>query len=97
VDLAGLVTGSLPAYLYQAQGCPDCYHSGFKGRKSIYEILPVSQALRRMILQSHSDDAIKEAAVEEGMAVLRDSAIGEVFNGVTTLEEISRMVEMTKN
>lgn len=79
---------------YQAQGCPDCSHSGFKGRKSIYEILHVSHTLREMILENKHEDAIKDLAIREGMAPLSKSALREVCEGHTDIEEIRRVVEV---
>jgi len=79
---------------YQAQGCPDCSHSGFKGRKSIYEILHVSHVLREMILENKHEDSLKERALREGMVALSESALREVGAGNTNMEEIRRVVEM---
>ncbi len=79
---------------YQAQGCPDCAHSGYKGRKSIYEILHVSHMLREMILENKHEDAIKDLAVREGMTPLSESALREVCEGQTDMAEIRRVVEV---
>lgn len=83
-----------PTSFCQAQGCPDCSHSGFKGRKSIYEILHVSHAVREMILENKHEDAIKDLAIREGMAPLSKSALREVCEGHTDIEEIRRVVEV---
>lgn len=86
----------IPSSWYRPQGCPDCYNSGYKGRKSIYEILRVSNVLRGYILENQNDDVIRNKAVREGMRLLRESAVKEVIRGVTAMDEISRTVEMTK-
>jgi type IV pilus assembly protein PilB len=83
-----------PAQAYRAEGCPDCSHSGFKGRKSIYEILHVSHALRELILEDRHEDAIKEQAIRDGMATLSQSALREVSAGHTDIDEIRRVVEV---
>ena len=86
--------GEMPE-IYRSEGCNDCYQTGYRGRKSIYEILPVSPKIRNLVLEGGSDDAIKRQAVSEGMANLRQSAITEVLNGETTLDEVSRIVEIS--
>jgi type IV pilus assembly protein PilB len=80
--------------LCRGAGCDDCYNTGYYGRKSIYEILSVSPEIRRMIVHGSSDDAIRQQAVKEGMRTLRQSAIDEIIKGVTTLEEVTRVVEV---
>ena len=80
--------------LYRAMGCEACSHAGYRGRKSIYEILHISSDIRKLVVHGSSDDAIKELAVKEGMRVLRDSAIAEVLKGVTTLDELTRIIEI---
>jgi len=67
---------------------------GYRGRKAIYEILPVSESIRRMIVDGAGDDAIKHQAISEGMKTLRKSGIEEVVNGVTALEELMRVVDI---
>lgn len=88
-----LVRGIRPNFR-RGQGCPECYQSGYRGRRSIYEILVVSPTIRRMILQGANDDQIQSQAVSEGMRTLFDSALDEVIQGSTTLDEISRVVEI---
>lgn len=80
--------------LYRGQGCDSCYHTGYCGRKAIYEILCVSHETHKMIVDVSSDDAIKRQTIAEGMKSLRKSGVEEVLNGVTTLEELMRVVDM---
>jgi len=80
--------------LVRGGGCHYCYQTGYKGRKAIYEILPVSSKIRRMILDSAGDTPIKDQAVQEGMRVLRSSALDEVVRGVTTVDELMRVVDL---
>jgi len=80
--------------LHRGSGCENCYNTGYYGRKSIYEILTVSAEIRRMIVHGSSDDVVKEQAAREGMRTLRRSAIDEVTKGITTLEEVMRVVEV---
>lgn len=80
--------------LYRGRGCNDCDHTGYHGRKAIYEILCVSQQIRKMIIDASSDDAIKQQAIKEGMRTLHKSAVDEVINGVTTPDELMRVVDV---
>jgi type IV pilus assembly protein PilB len=80
----------------KARGCKDCYQSGYKGRKSIYEILTVSPKLKSLIMDGKNDDVIKRQAVKDGMKSLAQSAIAEVLAGTTTLEEVSRIVDINQ-
>ena len=80
--------------LYRPNGCENCYHTGYHGRKSIYEILCISREIRRLIMEGRSDQDIKEQAIKDGMKILRENAINEVLNGVTTMEEMMRIVDI---
>jgi type IV pilus assembly protein PilB len=80
--------------LYRGDGCEACGQTGYHGRKSIYEILRISSNIRKMIVHGSSDGEIKERAITEGMRTLHDSAVAEVLSGVTTLDELSRVVEV---
>ena len=83
--------------LCRNSGCESCYRTGYRGRKAIYEILCVSQTIRRMILDGAGDDAIKQQAIREGMKTLRQSANDEVLNGLTTLDELMRVVDVRRD
>lgn len=71
-------------------GCDNCHGSGYKGRIGIFEILVMSEALRQMVIEGESSDAIREQALREGMGVLREAGLRAIFNGVTTVEEVLR-------
>jgi len=82
------------ARLFRGAGCPYCYKTGYRGRKAVYEILPVSETIRRMILDGAGDTRVKEQAVKEGMRTLRTAVLDEVARGVTTIEEMMRVVDI---
>lgn len=75
-------------------GCDHCGKTGYLGRRAIFEILTVSQQIRKMIIEGKSDTQIKEQAIQEGMKTLRTSGIEEVISQVTTVEELWRVVDM---
>ncbi|OHB59959.1 MAG: hypothetical protein A2167_06555 [Planctomycetes bacterium RBG_13_46_10] len=80
--------------LYRSSGCNNCYQMGYRGRRAIYEILRISVPIRKMIVEQASDDAIKQQAINDGMKTLRKSGIDAVISGVTTLDELMRIVDI---
>jgi type IV pilus assembly protein PilB len=80
--------------LHRGAGCEACCQTGYLGRQSIYEILRITPAIRKLLVHGSSDVTVKQLAIEEGMRTLRDSAVAEVLNGVTTLDELTRVVEI---
>ena len=77
---------------YRPVGCDACHQTGYKGRIGIYEVMKITDRLRRMIAQRASEDAIREAAQSTGMLTLGDDALAKVKAGVTTAEELLRVV-----
>jgi type IV pilus assembly protein PilB len=77
---------------YRPVGCDACHQTGYRGRIGIYEVMKISDRLRRMIAQRASEDAIREAAQSTGMLTLGDDALAKVKAGVTTAEELLRVV-----
>ena len=71
--------------------CVSCGGSGYRGRIGIYEVMPVTPALRLSINRGDTADEIEKTAVSEGVKTLRQSAAEYVLNGVTTLEEMRRI------
>jgi type IV pilus assembly protein PilB len=80
--------------LYRGAGCEACGQTGYQGRKSIYEILRITPDIRKLLVHGSSDLTVKQLAIKEGMRTLRESAVAEVLNGVSTLEELTRVVEI---
>jgi len=78
--------------LNRAVGCSRCNNTGYKGRLGIYEIMPVSEAIERLIVERKSADEIGRVANAEGMVTLRDDGLQRVLQGVTSIEEISRVI-----
>jgi type II secretory ATPase GspE/PulE/Tfp pilus assembly ATPase PilB-like protein len=76
---------------WDAPGCEQCGHTGFRGRTAVTELLDVSDRIRQMVLERRPGAELKQAAREEGMTFLRESALEKVFTGVTTLREINKV------
>ena len=77
--------------LYRGKGCATCNFTGMKGRVAIYEVMPVTEALRDMILKNAATADIREQAQKDGMKTLRQSGLLKVLEGTTTVEEILRV------
>ena len=77
---------------YRAVGCDQCHQTGYRGRIGIYEVMRISDRLRTMIAQRASEDALREVAQSTGMLTLGDDALAKVKAGVTTAEELLRVV-----
>jgi type IV pilus assembly protein PilB len=72
------------------KGCRACNGTGYRGRTAIFEMIRMNEALRRMILDGASADAVGDQARREGMRTLRESGLLAILDGVTTVEEVIR-------
>ncbi len=75
---------------YQGAGCGRCKGRGYVGRAPIIEVLPVSEAIRRLVIKRASASVVKNQAISEGMKTLRMVGIDKAREGITTLEEVLR-------
>jgi len=82
---------------YRSKGCESCHHAGYHERKSIYEIVCISSEIRKLIASGSNDEQIRQQAIKEKTKFLRQSAINEVLSGVTTLDEVMRVVDMRRD
>jgi type IV pilus assembly protein PilB len=73
---------------YYGRGCRECNDTGYKGRKGIFELLPVSDAVRILINERAPTVVVRQKAVEMGMVTLREDGLRCIFDGDTTVEEI---------
>jgi type IV pilus assembly protein PilB len=73
---------------FRGKGCDACGGSGYKGRQGLYEVMAMSPALRRMILQGAATADLQAQAVADGMLTLRMDGMKKVARGITTLEEV---------
>jgi type IV pilus assembly protein PilB len=77
---------------YRAVGCPACNNTGFKGRIGLYEVLRVSERIEKLVSRNAPHVEIAQAAREEGMKTLREDGFIKVKQGVTSLEEVMRVI-----
>src|SRR3989441_11850128 len=88
----GHVSQGLPnVTFYRGKGCATCNFTGMKGRVAIYEVMPVGEILRDMILKNAATAELREQAQKDGMKTLRQSGLAKVLDGTTTVEEILRV------
>ena len=78
--------------VYKAKGCPKCTN-GYKGRIGLFELMPVSEEMGRVLLSGANAMAIQEQADKEGFSDLRASGLAKVKAGLTSLEEINRVTK----
>ncbi len=77
--------------VYKGKGCPVCNNSGYKGRLGLFEVMPVNDEIKELILEGANTDELKKCAIRNGMKTLRMSGLGHVKNGTTTIEEVLRV------
>jgi general secretion pathway protein E len=77
---------------YIARGCEHCHHTGYAGSSAVYEVMPISDAIRELIVEGKSTRDIHARAVADGMLTLRQAALLKVAQGRTTMEEVRRVV-----
>ena len=77
----------------KGQGCKACFQRGFKGRVGIFELMIPSEKIRGLITTKASSDQIRNAAIEEGMQLIREDGLKKVNDGITTMEEVMRVTE----
>ena len=80
---------------YKGAGCPECRHSGYSGRRAVFEILMIDRKLRRLISGGADSAALADAARESGFITMRDSCRQLVLSGVTSAEEAARTINST--
>jgi type IV pilus assembly protein PilB len=79
--------------LFKAQGCPACSNTGYRGRIGLYEVMRMSEEIERLTVERASADAIRNVAVQQGMMTLRDDGLEKARMGITTLDEVARVVK----
>jgi type IV pilus assembly protein PilB len=81
-----------PDTVYRANGCKVCSHTGYRGRVAVHELMLVDEEIERLAVERVSTDRLARAAVEAGMRTLREDGMAKVSEGVTSFEEILRVI-----
>lgn len=85
----GLSDNEIDKYtFYKGTGCTICSETGYKGRTAIYEIMRISESMRRLIVESNNRTAIIDEAKRMGMTTMKEEGMKKVKQGITTLEEV---------
>jgi type II secretory ATPase GspE/PulE/Tfp pilus assembly ATPase PilB-like protein len=78
---------------YKGKGDPDCGNSGYYGRMGIFEVIPISEKIGKLILERASASDIEKMAKEEGMITLKQDGYLKVTEGITTVDEVLRVAQ----
>jgi type IV pilus assembly protein PilB len=90
LNIADADASAIP--FFKSVGCDQCNHTGYRGRIGIYEVMRVSDKLRRLIAARAPEDQVREAALGNGMISLGEDGLAKVKSGVTTPDELLRVV-----
>ena len=89
------ISSTKPVLLYREGSCEACNFNGFKGRLAVIEVLKINQELDEMIARTATRAEMREAAVKSGFQELAEDGVRHVLSGLTSLSEISRVVDLT--
>jgi type IV pilus assembly protein PilB len=78
---------------YRPSGCPSCSNTGYRGRFGLYEVMPMSEEIERLTIERASSESIRTVAIEQGMQTLREDGLEKALAGLTSIEEIARVVK----
>jgi type IV pilus assembly protein PilB len=87
---AGFTDEQAKGPLYRGTGCRTCGDTGYKGRVALYEVMPMTDRLKEMVLQGCSSAEIKAQMIAGGVDSLRMAAIKKALDGITTIDEVLR-------
>ena len=90
LSLIGLKPQNVKGKFHRGKGCADCRNTGYRGRIAIFEMIPMTMRLRKLIFDNANEDEIRQAAMKQGMETLRDAGNQRVLDGTTTVDEILR-------
>ena len=79
---------------FRGAGCPTCKQTGYKGRVGIFELLPMGEAIKNLVVSRAPAHAIRDAARKAGMRTLRDDGLAKAAAGATTIEEVIRVTQL---
>jgi len=82
--------------LYRGTGCVHCDNTGYRGRTAIFELMPITDGLKQLIVEKRGANVLRLKAMEEGMVTLREDGWDKVLKGITTVDEVSRVTMTDK-
>ncbi|MCB1034569.1 MAG: type II/IV secretion system protein, partial [Acidobacteria bacterium] len=78
----------------EGNGCHECRGTGYLGRTGVFEVLPITEAVKDLVVAGADTPEINRTAVKEGMRTLRQSALRKLAEGTTTFEEVVRVTSV---
>jgi len=82
--------------LHRGKGCGECRFTGYLGREGLFELLIVTEGIKKLIVEKATASEIKAQAIKEGFKTMRDEGLLKVVEGITTLEEVLRVTQETE-
>lgn len=86
-----------PLTFYKANGCISCAHTGYSGRINVHELLEVDDDVRELIMNNADSAQIRKAAQRRGMLTMREEGVRKVVNGITTVQELTRILAVKED
>jgi type IV pilus assembly protein PilB len=86
------VDGNEWPVLYRPVGCSACGKTGYRGRFALHEVMSMTEEIERLVIERRSTDDLRKVAVMEGMIPLREDGLRKVAAGLTSIDEIFRVV-----
>jgi type IV pilus assembly protein PilB len=83
--------GAIPQFA-RGTGCPTCSQRGYRGRTGVFEVLRVGDSIRRLVMEGKAALEVREAAIREGMILMRECGVRKILDGVTSPEEAMRVL-----
>jgi type IV pilus assembly protein PilB len=81
---------------HRGTGCANCVHTGFRGRIGVFEVLPMSDGLKRLLVRDAPHEELREQAIREGMTTLHSAGVARIDEGLTTIAEVIRSVHVSE-
>ena len=92
-ELKGIAGSVNNVKIYKGEGCKDCVSTGYWGRIAAFEILVIDDNIRALILKSPGANTIRAAAINRGMKTLKEDSLRMVMDGITTVDEVLRVIQ----
>lgn len=86
-----------PVAFFAAVGCDQCHYAGYRGRTGLYEVMTITDTLRRAIASDAPEDQLRSAARADGLLTIGDDGLSKVKSGVTSVEELMRVVAVLRD
>jgi len=82
-----------PMTIPKVVGCEKCNNTGYLGRVAIYEVMPITEKISRLVVEKSAASAIQQEAMNEGMLTMKQDGYVKVLDGMTTIEEVLRVAQ----